>query len=318
MTATAPAPARLRKSPADPGSVRTDDATPTFRTPGQQPLRGASRDGCLVYIYPTCPQMGTRYRLGDDGAFIGRQEDCAIRNTDPSVSRYHARITRDDDGQYWVADLGSTNGTFVNNQRLEEAVLRDGDYLRAGNCIYRFLAGGNVEAEYHEEIYQLTVMDGLTQVHNRRYLAEFLDREAVRSQRHRRPLALVLFDIDHFKAINDRLGHLTGDMTLRELCNRVRAVVRRDELLARYGGEEFVVVLPEADHAAAKEAAERIREVVEKHPFQFNDTTYPVTVSAGVAVTSEGGHLTASELISRADTNLYKAKLAGRNRVVVD
>src|SRR5262249_47381493 len=215
------------------------------------------------------------------------------------------------------SDLGSTNGTFVNNQRKQDGVLRDGDYLRIGNCIYRFLTGGNIEAEYHEEIYRLTVLDGLTQVHNRRYLSEFLDREMARAQRHNRSVALVLFDIDHFKSVNDRLGHLAGDMALRELCARVKAVVRQDELLARYGGEEFAVVLPEADSSAARAIAERIREVTEKHPFVFNETPYVVTVSLGVAVSSPSEKITPSELISRADANLYKAKLAGRNRVVV-
>ena len=113
---------------------------------------------------------------------------------------------------------GSTNGTFVNNATSQGGVLRDGDYLRVGNCLYRFLSGGNIEAEYHEEIYRLTVLDGLTQVHNRRYLNDFIEREVVRAAHHNRPLALVLVDIDHFKMVNDKLGHLAGDLVLRELC----------------------------------------------------------------------------------------------------
>jgi diguanylate cyclase (GGDEF)-like protein len=293
-----------------------DDAIQTFRTP-KEPVRGANQTACLVHIYPTGPNMGTRYALGDEPVFIGRQDDCAIQNTDGSVSRYHAKVFLAEEGGYVIADLGSTNGTFVNNQRRQEGQLRDGDYVRIGNCIYRYLAGGNIEAEYHEEIYRLTVIDGLTQVHNRRYLAEFLDREVARSQRHGRPLSVVLFDIDRFKSINDRFGHLAGDVTLRELCGRVKAVVRPDELLARYGGEEFAVVLPEADHATARVVAERIREVTEKTPFSFNDVQYPVTVSLGVACTSSGAQFEVSELLARADANLYKAKLSGRNRVVV-
>src|SRR5438067_5379550 len=180
--------ARIRNKPMAAEIPTTDDAVQTFRTPKSGPVRAASQDACLVYIYPTGPHMGTRYPLGDDPVHIGRQEDCAVRNADASVSRYHAQIVRGDGGEYFVTDLDSTNGTFVNNQRRQEAVLRDGDYLRIGNCIYRFLAGGNIEAEYHEEIYRLTVLDGLTQVHNRRYLTEFFDREVVRSQRHGRPL----------------------------------------------------------------------------------------------------------------------------------
>ena len=296
--------------------IPTENSVQTFRTPSTIPARGANKAACLVYIYPTGPDMGTRYALGAEPAFIGRADDCAVRNTDASVSRYHAKIVRGDDGEYVVTDLGSTNGTFVNNQQKRESGLRDGDYLRIGNCIYRFLGGGNLEAEYHEEIYRLTVLDGLTQVHNRRYLTEFLDREIARSTRHTRPLALLMLDIDHFKSINDRYGHLVGDLTLRELCTRVKAVIRQDELLARYGGEEFAVVLPESDLAKAKIVAERIRDVMSRPPFSFNGVTYSVTVSIGAAVTLPADPLLPSDLVARADKNLYQAKETGRNRVV--
>ena len=231
-------------------------------------------------------------------------------------SRNHARIAREDDGSYTVFDLGSTNGTFVNNTSRRESPLRDGDTLRVGDCIYRFLAGGNIEAEYHEEIYRLTIQDGLTQVHNRRYLTEYLDREVTRAVRHERCLAVILVDIDHFKAVNDTRGHLAGDMALRELCARLRTVVRKDELLARYGGEEFAIVLPEADVTTARETAERIRLLVEHQPFVFNETRYPLTVSAGVAVIPKGESPSVAALLKQADTNLYRAKQSGRNRVV--
>jgi diguanylate cyclase (GGDEF)-like protein len=125
-----------------------------------------------------------------------------------------------------------------------------------------------------------------------------------------------MFDIDRFKAINDKLGHLAGDVTLRDLCRRVKAVVRQDELLARYGGEEFGVVLPEADAGIARIIAEKIRAVTEQTPFTFNDVQYPVTISLGVASTSSGEELGVNALIALADANLYKAKEAGRNRVV--
>ena len=150
---------------------------------------------------------------------LGRGEDCDIRLHDHSVSRRHARIEPTPEG-YYVYDQQSTNGTFVNDKQLDTSwLLQDGDYLRVGNCIYRYLAGGNIEAEYHEEIYRLTILDGLTQIHNQRYLAEFLEREVVRSQRHDRPLSVLMFDIDRFKSINDTFGHLCGDFVLRELAD---------------------------------------------------------------------------------------------------
>ena len=133
------------------------------------------RDACVVHIYPTGPGMGTRYALADTPMVIGRGNDCDIRINDHSVSRRHARIQPGADG-YYAVDLQSTNGTFVNDVPASICKLKDGDYLRVGNCIYRFLAGGNVEAEYHEEIYRLTIIDALTDIHNKRYLLEFLDR----------------------------------------------------------------------------------------------------------------------------------------------
>jgi diguanylate cyclase (GGDEF)-like protein len=287
----------------------------TWVTAPRRPSSAVSKDACMVHIYPTGPTMGARYPLQSTALVLGRGEDCAIQIHDHSVSRRHARIEPAPDG-YYVFDLQSTNGTFVNDKPLTNAKLHDGDYLRVGNCIFRFLAGGNVESEYHEEIYRLTIMDGLTQIHNQRYLLEFLDRELARSARHQRPLALILLDIDWFKTINDELGHLGGDFTLRELANCVRKTVRREDLFARYGGEEFALVLVETSKEGATEVAERIRQSVEKHPFRFEDKPFSLTVSLGVAFTAGDASLTAAGLVRQADDKLYLAKRAGRNRVV--
>ncbi len=275
----------------------------------------APHTASLIHIYPTGPGMGSRYTLGDQPVVIGRGDGCDIRIDDQSVSRQHARLQPGADG-YYAVDLGSTNGTFVNDAPASMCKLKDGDYLRVGNCICRFLAGGNVEAQYHEEIYRLTIVDALTDIPNKRYLLEFLDRELSRTVRYQRPLALVLFDIDKFKAINDQLGHLAGDFTLRELAACLKQVVRKEELLARYGGEEFAVVLPESTADVAHTVAERLRSVVEQHVFKYDDKPYPVTISLGVATTTGGGAVTPTDLIREADEKLYEAKRQGRNRVV--
>jgi two-component system, cell cycle response regulator len=272
------------------------------------------RDACLVHIYPTGTGMGTRYSLGDSPVVLGRGDDCDIRIHDHSVSRRHARIQPAADG-YYAVDLQSTNGTFVNDEPASMRRLKDGEYLRVGNCIYRFLAGGNVEAEYHEEIYRLTIIDALTDIHNKRYLLEFLDRELARSARHARPLALVLLDIDHFKVVNEEFGHLGGDFTLRELATCIKAMVRKEELFARYGGEEFTLVLPETTLEGGLLVAERVRALVEGHPFQYEDRRYSITISVGVATTAGDESLTPHELVRQADERLYQAKRDGRNRV---
>jgi diguanylate cyclase (GGDEF)-like protein len=292
-----------------------EKATETWVTSPDRLVSTTRRDACVVHIYPTGPGMGTRHALADTPMVIGRGNDCEIRINDHSVSRRHARIQPGADG-YYAVDLQSTNGTFVNDVPASMCKLKDGDYLRVGNCIYRFLAGGNVEAEYHEEIYRLTIIDALTEIHNKRYLLEFLDRELSRSARYRRPLALILFDLDHFKNINDDLGHLGGDFTLRELAACVKGSVRKEELFARYGGEEFIIVLPETDREGALNVAERVRSLVEKHPFQYEGRTISVTVSVGVATTTGEVPLTPADLIREADEKLYQAKEQGRNRVV--
>jgi diguanylate cyclase (GGDEF)-like protein len=292
-----------------------EKVTETWVTVPERPVSTVSRDACLVHIYPTGPGMGSRYSLADTPLVLGRGGDCDIRINDHSVSRRHARIQPSADGFYAV-DLQSTNGTYVNDVPASMYKLKDGDYLRVGNCIYRFLVGGNVEAEYHEEIYRLTIIDALTDIHNKRYMLEFLDRELARSARYGRPLALLMFDLDLFKAINDDLGHLGGDFTLRELAALVKGSIRKEELFARYGGEEFAVVLPETTREGAVSAAERIRETVESHSFRFEDRPYRVTISVGVATTTGDKALTPSELIRQADEHLYQAKREGRNRVV--
>lgn len=292
-----------------------EKASETWVTVPVKPPTATGRAACLVHIYPTGAGMGMRYSLGDTPLIIGRGNEAEIRINDHSVSRRHARIQPGADGYYCI-DLQSTNGTFVNDTPASMYKLKDGDYLRVGNCIYRFLAGGNLEAEYHEEIYRLTIIDALTETHNKRYLVDFLDRELSRSERYVRPLALLMFDIDHFKAINDQMGHLCGDFTLRELAARVRRSIRREELFARYGGEEFTVVLPETEREGAIHIAERIRAIVEGEPFTFEKYTFSLTISLGVATTDgqEAG-LTSAELLRRADELLFQAKRDGRNRV---
>jgi two-component system, cell cycle response regulator len=294
---------------------RVETVTETLATRPKLPLAEGNRNACLVHIYPTGTGMGTRYTLGDLPTTLGRGGDCDVCINDNSVSRLHARILPTDDG-YLADDLQSTNGTFVNDVPASMYKLHDGDYLRVGNCIYRFLMGGNVEAEYHEEIYRLTIIDALTDIPNSRALLEFLDRELARSCRHNRPLALVMIDVDRFKLINDELGHLGGDYALRELAGRLKGNIRKEELFARYGGEEFAIVLPETNREAALELCERMRLLIAAEPFRYEDKAFQVTISLGVATTSGEPNLTPKDLIALADEKLYAAKHQGRNRVV--
>lgn len=292
-----------------------DDETRILTTTPKPPPPG-QRGACLVHIYPSGPNLGSRYTLGETPLVVGRDENCDICINDDSVSRRHACIQPTPQG-YGVVDLQSTNGTFVNDGRVSMHQLKDGDYLRFGSGIYRFLAGGNIEAEYHEEIYRLTIIDALTEIHNKRYLIEFLGRSLSCSTRYRRPLAVAMFDIDRFKSINDQLGHLGGDYTLRELAMRIRKTVRKDDLFARYGGEEFALLLPGLDAARAAALAEEARKAIDDLMITHAEAPCGlVTISIGVAsLVPRDGQPTA-DLVEAADNALYGAKHRGRNTVV--
>src|SRR5262245_33340155 len=229
----------------------SDTSDGTVETRPVPPKRSSSQNGrnaSLVHIYPAGPAMGTRYPLEKIDLVLGRAPDCHIVLDEDSVSRQHVRIEVSPTG-YYAVDLDSTNGTFVNDVRIESARLRDGDSLRVGDCIFRFLSGDNVEMRYHEELHRLTIIDGLNGVSNKRYFLEFLERELKRANQETRHLSLIVFDIDRFKAINDGLGHLGGDAILRELTARLKDQVRPHDCLARYGGEEFALVLVDTPHA---------------------------------------------------------------------
>lgn len=281
------------------------------------PPKPASPGGTsiLVQIYPVGPNLGARYTVGAEPLLIGRAGHCDVPVADESVSRLHARVVPGPDG-YYAADLESTNGTWINNVPVTRGKLQDGDSLRVGNCLFRFLASGNVEAHYHAEVYRLSILDALTEIPHKRYLEEFLERELKRAGRHRRPLSLVLFDVDYFKTINDEFGHLGGDHTLREVAACVRGGIRREDLIARYGGDEFAIALPETDLGGAVAVSEQVRRLVEMKAFEYEERPYRLTISLGVTSTAGEELLTPSELIRRADVKLYQAKRQNRNRVM--
>ena len=275
---------------------------------------GGNADAVLVAIHPPGPGLGRRFALNKDEHILGRLEELDIPLEGDGLSRRHARIYRDAFAWY-VEDLESTNGTHVNDVRITKQQLFDGDLVRCGVAICKFLSGDNIEAAYHEEIYRTSIMDGLTGVHNKRFFLEFIEHELAGAVRHGAPLSLIMIDIDHFKKINDTHGHLTGDAALKELCRRLKPRVRASDLLARYGGEEFAVVMPGTPLEGGVQLAEVLRGLVAAEPFVFEEISIPCTISLGVAALDLAAPGTVDELIARADAKLYEAKHGGRNRV---
>jgi diguanylate cyclase (GGDEF)-like protein len=285
----------------------------------QRPLskeEGPRGNDCLVVIYTKEPSLlGKRFVLDASPTRIGRGTENHIVLEGDSVSRRHAHFEQRDHA-WWCVDDGSTNGSYVNDEQImREHRLGNGDRIKVGPTIFKYLSGQDVEAQYHEEIYKMTIIDGLTQVHVKRYLLESLDKELMRARRHARDLSFQMIDIDHFKKINDIHGHLAGDYVLKEVARIIQGRIRRDEVLARYGGEEFAIILPETNLEGARSLAEGLREKIEQSRFVFQNEVIRVTISIGVATLTDEGH-TSMDLIKYADEKLYEAKRSGRNRVV--
>lgn len=271
---------------------------------GQQPQ---------LFVLSGAP-LGRRVVLGEKPVLIGRGTGCQLLLETDSVSRQHARVEKRATG-YVLVDLGSTNGSFVNEVRIVEHELRDGDQIKIGKAHLKYVAGGNIEGHYHEEFERLTQRDALTGAFNKQAFEEKLKLAIMSSASHPRPLSLIVFDLDHFKELNDSYGHEAGDAVLRQMAESVRrAVDPQTGVFGRIGGEEFAVLTEQGAEPAYRLAA-AIRAAVESCQFEFETVRIRATVSIGVAARDSEGTETDKELYTRADGQLYAAKRAGRNCV---
>lgn len=285
----------------------------TILTPG--PLRPALRSACVVVIHGE--GLGRRMDIDDAPVLIGRSQESDLVIVHRSVSREHCRVWRDGN-LYRIRDLGATNATRVNEKRIDtDTVLADGDQVTVGESILKFISQDSVEARYHEEIYQLATHDALTDLYNRRHFIELADNEIARAIRHRRPLSLCILDVDLFKPVNDRYGHISGDEVLRQIAALLRAHARNDDVTARIGGEEFALLLPECDAEAARVLAERLREAVAATLFSPGGEPQHITISIGIAELAAGRDARPA-LMAAADAALYRAKSEGRNQVCIE
>ncbi len=271
---------------------------------------------CIVFIHPAGPLMGVRFVLEAPSYLLGRDANADIRIDSPTVSRIHARITRNARG--WViSDEGSTNGVLINHRKKRTRhLLMDRDVVTLGDTSFKFLSGNNVEAAYHAEVYRLTIMDALTQVHNRRHFFDCLEREISSTRRHKTPLSVIMMDLDHFKKINDTHGHLVGDQLLKAVADRIRPNIRREDIFARYGGEEFAILLVHTPHENALQFATKIHRLIGGTPFVIGGKKIPLTVSIGVTTYLGKRQTDVETIVAQADRNLYRAKERGRDQVV--
>lgn len=264
---------------------------------------------CLLFL--SGGDVGRSVQLSAEATDIGRSEECGVAVNSEGVSRRHARVQRIF-GLYFVTDLESTNGTYVNERRVEMLQLNDGDQIRIGEAVLKFVLN-HLEVEYNLEVSALASVDSLTGALGKRHFDEAWAKEVDRSARNGTPLCLVLFDLDHFKLVNDTYGHAAGDAILARTAAIVRGVVGPESLFGRVGGEEFAIGLANTSLRTAHELAERLRSAVEHTTFDNLGRTIEVTLSLGVAELAPAEN--AEQLYVRADERLYVAKRAGRNRV---
>jgi diguanylate cyclase (GGDEF)-like protein len=267
--------------------------------------------GRPVLIMIAGPEIGRQIPLDKGDVEIGREPGLTLTLDADGVSRRHASI-RTIAGRLVLSDPGSTNGTFVNDARITVHRLVDGDTIKIAKVVLKYVER-EVEAQYHVQLQKMASVDGLTGAFNKRYFEDLIARVVAGRSPQGPPLCLVVFDIDHFKTINDTWGHAAGDAVLKQFAQIVRAQLRDNDVFCRIGGEEFAVVLENTALDAARLAAEIVRGAIEMHDFLFEQKRIPVTASLGVAACEPGE--TSDAFFKRADARLYDAKHSGRNRV---
>jgi len=292
------------------------------------PRGGGARERHPALVFLRGELIAAPIPLERGEVVLGRALEADVRVNDARASRLHARIRTERDAQtgaarYRVTDLGSTNGTLLNGEPISEAFLQDGDKLTIGEQLLRFELLDDIDREFQRHIHRLLAHDELTGLLTSKSFFSELRREAARAEHEERPFCVLMMDLDHFKSVNDRYGHLVGSQTLEEVGALITRALRAGDVAARFGGEEFAAFLLNADCAQGLVAAERVRSAVESHPFATarrggaaaeGGETFQLTISVGVAAYPDDAR-DPIELVELADTALYRAKNAGRNCV---
>lgn len=260
----------------------------------------------------------TLFELKKSQNVFGRSLENEISLDMPGISRKHFLISLKGE-EVTIKDLDSANGTFLNDRKLSsEEKLSAGDVIKSGSIALKFLPKNSPEIFTHKELIRKATVDGLTGCFNKKYFQEAFEREFENSKRQFTNLVLIIVDIDHFKNLNDTLGHDAGDAVLKELGQILKNKVKthKRSALARFGGEEFVILLTDSSPGIGKALAEEIRISVEGRGFKYGQDVLKITLSLGVACffgNSESG-MKPTELFVKADKALYQSKEGGRNQ----
>jgi diguanylate cyclase (GGDEF)-like protein len=279
------------------------------------PKKASQRDRAYLIVLAG-HNVGEMYKVTKEAMILGRGGRANIQIIDEGISRQHARLFHDH-GTVYVEDLGSTNGTYLNGNRVTKDALKDGDKIQIGSTtILKFTYHDRLDEHFQRHMYESALRDGLTKIFNKKYFLDRLDSEVAYTLRHQMPLSLILYDLDHFKKVNDRYGHLAGDFVLSQSARCVSDAIRGEDVFARYGGEEFVLICRGIDKEHGLQLAERLRKTIESHRFEFEKEVLPVTISIGLATLPHPKIKDVPTFVAAADEAMYMAKRTGRNRVV--
>jgi two-component system cell cycle response regulator len=289
-----------------------------FRKDGPMGDSASAASAYMIVVSGSVP--GTMLPLKERGTTLGRSSECEFQIDDITVSRRHAVVAVGPEGIARITDLGSANGTFVNGEAIPQRrviALEDGDRVQLGaKVVFKMMRLDPHDERFQRDMFERTVRDTLTGLYHRAY---FLSQIGVLAERYASSgigLAILMLDIDYFKQINDRHGHLAGDDVLREVATVIRESTRAEDLVARYGGEEFVIALPVSLATLAVQRAERIRLALAARKIAATTAEIRLTASVGLAFSPPGWSRNERALILAADQALYQAKAQGRNRVV--
>ena len=286
--------------------------TISFTPSGLEASDFKKRIPILTFIGGT--QVGRRVMLADDAITLGRSLDCTIMIKDRAVSRFHIKIEYDPHSNFYIVnDLGSSNGTLLNEKVITTSALNEGDKIIIGHTVLRFSWVDTVDIAFHGEVDRLINIDGLTGLVVKRRFDEELNRYVAVALRNESPLSMLMMDMDGLKRINDTYGHPFGAYSISETGKIIKAMLSSNGLASRFGGDEFMAFLPNIPVIKAKEIAEEIRRRVKNHKYEKDNIEFGLTISIGIAELKQND--TPETLLKRADEALYLSKKSGRNKV---
>ncbi len=273
----------------------------------------------LTIIAGNEADFGKHFVLERKRTAIGREKINDITLSDGKVSKAHCEISviRSSRGveQISLLDLDSTNGTYVNGEAVVQTTLKAGDKIQAGSTILQLSYSDEIEREYHAKLFDFAARDALTGMYNKRFIVNELENYCRIARRSNRVFSIIMLDIDDFKQINDRYGHLAGDEYLKRIAGLFQRTLREQDIAGRIGGEEFLVILPETAIEGAFQLAVRIRKGVEDFVLSLQSQEIRTTLSAGVCQ-YERGLKEVKDLLDLADQAMYEAKKSEKNKVM--